>query len=74
MAHAWKACWVQALGGSNPPSSAVRCLMTSWTPVPPVCWGFGFLFFGLVVAFGVDFVFAEDGSLMVENGDFAVFH
>ena len=22
MAHAWKACWVQALGGSNPPSSA----------------------------------------------------
>ena len=23
MAHAWKACWVQALGGSNPPSSAV---------------------------------------------------
>src|SRR6187431_948350 len=24
MAHAWKACWVQALGGSNPPSSASR--------------------------------------------------
>ena len=24
MAHAWKACWVQALGGSNPPSSATR--------------------------------------------------
>ena len=24
MAHAWKACWVQALGGSNPPSSAIR--------------------------------------------------
>jgi len=23
MAHAWKACWVQALGGSNPPFSAV---------------------------------------------------
>lgn len=23
MAHAWKACWVQALGGSNPPSSAI---------------------------------------------------
>ena|GEM_PF-5581563 len=23
MAHAWKACWVKALGGSNPPSSAV---------------------------------------------------
>src|SRR5690606_22130391 len=22
MAHAWKACWVHALGGSNPPSSA----------------------------------------------------
>src|ERR1700754_2809510 len=22
MAHAWKACWVKALGGSNPPSSA----------------------------------------------------
>ena len=22
MAHAWKACWVNALGGSNPPSSA----------------------------------------------------
>src|SRR5690606_31254725 len=22
MAHAWKACWVQALGGSNPPFSA----------------------------------------------------
>ena len=21
-AHAWKACWVQALGGSNPPPSA----------------------------------------------------
>ena len=24
MAHAWKACWVKALGGSNPPSSAQR--------------------------------------------------
>ena len=24
MAHAWKACWVNALGGSNPPSSAAR--------------------------------------------------
>src|SRR5690606_15070042 len=24
MAHAWKACWVNALGGSNPPSSAPR--------------------------------------------------
>ena len=24
MAHAWKACWVQALGGSNPPSSATN--------------------------------------------------
>ncbi|SRR5690625_3103916 len=24
MAHAWKACWVHALGGSNPPSSAGR--------------------------------------------------
>src|SRR3954453_4552612 len=24
MAHAWKACWVKALGGSNPPSSAGR--------------------------------------------------
>src|SRR5829696_6825918 len=24
MAHAWKACWVRALGGSNPPSSAGR--------------------------------------------------
>src|SRR5690554_241469 len=24
MAHAWKACWVNALGGSNPPSSASR--------------------------------------------------
>src|SRR5699024_6406391 len=23
MAHAWNACWVNALGGSNPPSSAV---------------------------------------------------
>ncbi len=23
MAHAWKACWVQALAGSNPASSAV---------------------------------------------------
>ncbi len=22
MAHAWKACWVYALGGSNPPPSA----------------------------------------------------
>lgn len=22
MAHAWNACWVHALGGSNPPSSA----------------------------------------------------
>ena len=25
MAHAWKACWVKALGGSNPPSSASSC-------------------------------------------------
>tara|TARA_R110002020_G_scaffold475905_2_gene714069 strand:- start:40770 stop:41534 length:765 start_codon:yes stop_codon:yes gene_type:complete len=24
MAHAWKACWVQALGGSNPPFSALN--------------------------------------------------
>ena len=24
MAHAWKACWVQALGGSNPPFSAAE--------------------------------------------------
>jgi hypothetical protein len=24
MAHAWKACWVQALAGSNPASSAVN--------------------------------------------------
>lgn len=24
MAHAWNACWVHALGGSNPPSSASR--------------------------------------------------
>lgn len=23
MAHAWNACWVHALGGSNPPSSAL---------------------------------------------------
>jgi len=23
MAHAWTACWVKALGGSNPPFSAV---------------------------------------------------
>ena len=23
MAHAWKACWVKALGGSNPPFSAI---------------------------------------------------
>ncbi len=28
MAHAWNACWVNALGGSNPPSSAVG-------PAPP---------------------------------------
>jgi hypothetical protein len=28
MAHAWKACWVQALGGSNPPSSANLCPVT----------------------------------------------
>lgn len=26
MAHAWKACWVQALGGSNPPFSAISFL------------------------------------------------
>ncbi len=24
MAHAWNACWVNALGGSNPPSSALH--------------------------------------------------
>lgn len=30
MAHAWKACWVYALGGSNPPSSAVDPLPNSW--------------------------------------------
>ncbi len=24
MAHAWNACWVNALGGSNPPSSAKK--------------------------------------------------
>ena len=32
MAHAWKACWVQALGGSNPPSSAI---LTSQNAGPP---------------------------------------
>ena len=32
MAHAWKACWVQALGGSNPPSSAAN---------PGTCCGSG---------------------------------
>jgi hypothetical protein len=26
MAHAWKACWVQALGGSNPPFSAFEMI------------------------------------------------
>ena len=26
MAHAWKACWVKALGGSNPPFSASNSL------------------------------------------------
>ncbi len=25
-AHAWKACWVKALGGSNPPPSAIKSL------------------------------------------------
>ena len=30
MAHAWKACWVKALGGSNPPFSA-RSFILSWT-------------------------------------------
>ena len=28
MAHAWKACWVEALGGSNPPSSAISHVQT----------------------------------------------
>jgi broad specificity phosphatase PhoE len=27
MAHAWKACWAQALGGSNPPLSAIKRIM-----------------------------------------------
>lgn len=40
---------------------------------PPSGCGFGFLFFGLIVAFWVDFVFAEDGALVVEDGDFFVF-
>jgi hypothetical protein len=31
MAHAWKACWVQALGGSNPPFSAP----TGWSTCLP---------------------------------------
>lgn len=34
----------------------------------------GFLFFGLVVAVWVDEVFAEDGALWVEDGDFFVFY
>ena len=29
-AHAWKACWVQALAGSNPAPSAISC-----RPLPP---------------------------------------
>src|SRR5665647_1912450 len=36
MAHAWKACWVKALGGSNPPSSAgegpVTCVFAGGGP------------------------------------------
>ena len=30
MAHAWKACWVNALGGSNPPSSAKEKDRPTW--------------------------------------------
>lgn len=35
MAHAWNACWVQALGGSNPPSSAsvLSGLRSKWVSV-----------------------------------------
>ena len=37
MAHAWKACWVQALGGSNPPSSASSVLVPAPLDVPDDC-------------------------------------
>ena len=34
MAHAWKACWVNALGGSNPPSSALLTHPNTQGPGP----------------------------------------
>ena len=40
MAHAWKACWVNALGGSNPPSSATLTSETSKAR-PASCRGTG---------------------------------
>ena len=32
MARAWKARWVQALGGSNPPFSALMVARNYWAP------------------------------------------
>ncbi|MEY2698053.1 MAG: hypothetical protein RL720_9 [Actinomycetota bacterium] len=43
MAHAWKACWVNALGGSNPPSSAIVMFQDILYPQAPVNGGLGFL-------------------------------
>jgi hypothetical protein len=35
MALAWKAGWVNALAGSNPASSAMRCLVETWRFLTP---------------------------------------
>ena len=78
MAHAWNACWVNALGGSNPPSSAN---VMSWdivlNDVPGhfclTCGlvGAGFLF--LVVLVGVDFeLFEYFSGFCVDDGDVGV--
>src|SRR6185312_1052319 len=42
MAHAWNACWVHALGGSNPPSSADAKAALTWNDVGAafVCPGY----------------------------------
>src|SRR6476661_9892251 len=46
MAHAWKACWVHALAGSNPASSAV---VTSRYAGPPVEGGPAYRWMAAVV-------------------------
>ena len=73
MAHAWKACWVKALGGSNPPSSAFEVLRHNVNNRPQYAGTLCSRFRpGSYV--GLDFISAKTLVLVVRVGDFTVVH